>query len=291
MSPARLLIALWLTASSAAAQTVRLSAPAPLPVLSAVPAAALPVPAFAAALPIPSLAPALSAVPVLPAPAAPALLQPARPAEPAAELEYGALFDGAPLQGPEGAEVRPRLASAGQATLKLPLQAAIVRGAVERALPALRESVALGSWAGPRTTLDESCCGDAAPKLAAVLRARGIPARLVEAEFHYYVILDLPEGQLIVDPTVRQFFGRKGAPKSVPTVFVGTLGELRDLFQRHQAAKTTRYDHQRIYFSQAATRESELRKVEAALLLGGPRDLEPLRRHLGLPPAAPRLVL
>jgi len=120
---------------------------------------------------------------------------------------YGALFDGTPLEGPEGEAVSPRLATGDHASLRLPLQAAIVRGAVERALPALRESVALGSWTGPRTTLDESCCGDAAPKLAALLRARGIPARLVEAEFHYYVILDLPEGQLIVDPTIRQFFG------------------------------------------------------------------------------------
>lgn len=290
----KLLMALAVGALPAAAQSFRLSAPAPLapaPVfLAAYPSLpfAAPVPALVPSYSVRALAPVLSA----PASAAAPLLLSAAPqpaaaaAEPAPE-RYDELFDGVPPRGPEGESVSPRLAAPGQATLRLPLQAAIVRGAVERALPALRESVALGSWSGPRTTLDESCCGDAAPKLAALLRARGIPARLVEAEFHYYVILDLPEGQLIVDPTIRQFFGKKGAPKSVPAVFVGTISELRALFLHHQAAKTTRYDHQRIYFSEAETREDELRRMEAAIRLGGPRDLEPLRRHLGLPPAPP----
>lgn len=263
---------------------------APAPVFHAAPAAsALSSPLLAA----PAIAPALALSPALPAPSPALALAQAAPAKAAAPApaaddfeagHYAAMFDGTPLQGPEGASVSPRLAGSGQATLRLPLQAAIVRRAVESALPALRESVALGSWSGPRTTLDESCCGDAAPKLAALLRARGVPARLVEAELHYYVILDLPEGQLVVDPTIRQFFGKKGAPRSVPSVFVGTVAELHELFLHHQSAKTTRYDARRIYFSEAVTREDQVRRVEADIRLGGARDLAPLRRHLGLPP-------
>lgn len=264
---------------------------APAPIFHAAPAAsALSSPLLAA----PAIAPALSLSAALPAPSPAFALVPAqalaKPAAPAADDfeagHYAAMFDGTPLQGPEGESVGPRLAGSGQATLRLPLQAAIVRRAVESALPALRESVALGSWSGPRTTLDESCCGDAAPKLAALLRARGVPARLVEAELHYYVILDLPEGQLVVDPTIRQFFGKKGAPRSVPSVFVGTVAELHELFLHHQSAKTTRYDARRIYFSEAVTREDQVRRVEADIRLGGARDLAPLRRHLGLRPSA-----
>lgn len=287
----RLLLALALGVSGASAQTIRLTVPAaPIAVPSVPPILS---PAFAPA-PSAAYAPALSpvsAAPVIslsPVPAlAAAQAAPAPAADEAGAGDYGALFDGSPLEGKDGDSVGPRLLGLEQAGLRLPLQAAVVRAAVEQALPALRESVALGSWSGPHTTLDESCCGDAAPKLAALLRARGIPARLVEAEFHYYVILDLPEGQLVVDPTIRQFFGKKGAPRGVPAVFVGTIGQLTELFRRYAAAKTTRYDVPRIYFSEARTREGYLRQVESDIRAGGPRDLEPLRRHLGLPPAPP----
>lgn len=212
-------------------------------------------------------------------------------------VDYGKLFDGA-VQGQDGDPVRPRLVDAKAAeTIRLPMQLGIVRGEVERALPVLRESVALGSWNGPHTTLSESCCGDAAPKLAALLRARGLPARLVEAEFHYYVILDLPEAQIVVDPTIRQFFGKKHAPRAIPDVFVGTLGELGSLFERYKSAKTTRYDTGRIYFSEAVSREGQLGNLELEIRRGGPRDLAPQRRFLGMapttpaPPAPPLLIL
>lgn len=298
-------VAVLALALGASAQTVRLTAPVPSFAAPAFAPAALPAPAFALS-PVLS-APAMALTPALAAPAQASfkLILPNAPAAaasaPAApddfeKGQYGGLFDGS-VESPDGEKVSPRLVDAKESTLRLPLQAAIVRGAVERALPALRESVALGSWNGPHTTLDESCCGDAAPKLAAMLRSRGIPARLVEAEFHYYVILDLPEGQLVVDPTVRQFFGKKGAPRSVPTVFVGTVGELTTLFQHHKAAKTTRYDTHRIYFSEALTREEYLRQTIADIHLGGRRDLEPLRRWMGLPPSVipkaerPRLIV
>lgn len=198
-------------------------------------------------------------------------------------------FDGA-AKPQDDEPISPRLILPGGSENRIPLRAAVVRGAVERALPALRESVALGSWNGPDTTLDESCCGDAAPKLAAILRARGVPARLVEAEFHYYVSIEMPDGQIIVDPTIRQFFGKKKAPNTVPLVFVGTVSELNDLFERHAHAKWSRYDVSRIYFSGSVTRESQLNKVESDIKTNGARDLAPLRRYLGLPfvpPPAP----
>ncbi len=209
------------------------------------------------------------------------------PVDAKAEERYAQFFDGviAPV---EGAAVYPRLAVGAGTTFRQPLQLGAVRDAVGRALPALRESVALGGWNGPHTTLDESCCGDAAPKLALLLRAQGVPARLVEAEFHYYVILDLPDGQVVVDPTVRQFFGKKQAPRAVPHVFIGSIADLNSFFRRHASSKTTRYDPSRIYFSDAIVREDALRALAATVRAGGVADHDPLRRFLGLPPAAPR---
>jgi hypothetical protein len=86
-----------------------------------------------------------------------------------------------------------------------------------------------------------------------------------------------------VDPTVRQFFGKKQAPKSIPHVFAGTLADLNAFFQRHAASKTTKYDPQRIYFRDSVVRENALRAFEAAVRAGGAADHEPLRRFLGLP--------
>jgi hypothetical protein len=180
--------------------------------------------------------------------------------------DYGMLFDGA-VQGADGAAVHPRLID-GPQTVSLSLQLGIVRGAVERSLPALRESVALGSWNGPHTTLSDSCCADAAPKLAALLHARSIPVRLIVAEFHYYVILDLPENQIVIDPTIRQFFGKKAAPRGVPDVSVGKLGELGALFERYKKAKTTHYETSRIYFSDAVSHDKRLAALEAEIRRG-----------------------
>ncbi|MBI2387830.1 MAG: hypothetical protein HYV14_17730 [Elusimicrobia bacterium] len=299
--PSRLLLALALAAASArAAAPVSLAVPrlsfAPLAGPVVLPSAAagfVPVPLSAPASLAPSLLPAPAQVsPLRVQPAAQALASvPAAPdaAEPDALNRYADFFDGA-APASDGEAVSPRLAVEPGPTLRQPLQLDIVRGAVARALPALRESVALGGWNGPHTTLDESCCGDAAPKLALLLRAQGVPARLVEAEFHYYVLLDLPDGQIIVDPTVRQFFGKKQAPKTIPHVFAGTIGDLNAFFQRHAASKTTKYDPRRIYFRDAAVREDALLAFEAKLRAGGEADHGPLRRFLGLPPVAPRPI-
>ena len=245
-----------------------------------------------------ALAPAVQA-PVLIVPGAPEPAKPAPAARPVQllldlartpqEKDAAALagaFDGATPPS-EGASVTPRLALTEKASLGEPMMLALTRDAVHKVLPFLRESVALGSWSGPHTTLDESCCGDAAPKLAALLRSRGIPARLVEAEFHYYVMIETPETQIVVDPTIRQFFGKKGAPRAIPDVFVGTVGELNALFEKFRPAKTTSYGPLRIYFSESYVRVKQAADLERDIHRGESRDMAPLRRALGLPPAKP----
>ncbi|MBI3563559.1 MAG: hypothetical protein HY079_00010 [Elusimicrobia bacterium] len=272
------LLVLALAASARAAAPVRLILPgaavAPAcgacasvlsgaPALSAAPAPLAPVLVSASGAPL-SAAPLAAAVPAalpLPAPAAHPLFAGAAPAS-------------------DGALVYPHLTDAHAVARDLPRQVEAVRATALRALADLRASVALGGWNGEGTKLDGPCCGDAAPKLAVMLRGRGLPARLVEAEFHYYVILDLPEGQIVVDPTVRQFFGRADAPPSVPTVFVGTIEQLHGLFERHKLAKTTKYDPSRIYFREAREREAKLNALDAEVRSGRAAEHEPLRRFL-----------
>lgn len=248
--------------------------------LGAAPLSAAPLPAGTFSFPSGLLLPAAAA----PAPAAAVAL----PAPAAAPLYAGA------VPAADGASIFPRLADAHDPR-DLPAQAEGIRKTALEALQSLRDSVARGGWNGERTTLDQPCCGDAAPKLAVMLRGRGVPARLVEAEFHYYVLVDLPEGQVVVDPTVRQFFGRADAPKSVPTVFVGTVEQLHGLFKSHALAKTTKYDPSRIYFSEARDREDQLRTLDHAVRSGAAAEHEPIRRFLSVPvppaAAAPRLIL
>jgi hypothetical protein len=270
-------LALALAASARAAAPVRLILPGEGLAPACPSCGALVLPAAAAAAPTPAVSPVPVLQPVAPAPAA---LPPA-PAPPAEFASAAPAVDGAAFYPP----VQASPASLGpQAEHRVET----VRAAAVRALAALRESVARGGWNGPGTTLDGPCCGDAAPKLAVMLRARGIPARLIEGEFHYYVAVDLPEGPIVVDPTVRQFFGRKDAPSSVPTVFVGTVGQLNALFARHRAAKATRYDPSRIYFSDARVRETKLRILDRLVREGDRDEHEPLRRFLAqVPPPAP----
>lgn len=193
------------------------------------------------------------------------------------------LFDGSGLPAENAAadavEVHPRVVTDTQALEPRALRAKVsaLAADAERALPALRASVALGDWNGPGTTLDGRACGDAAPKLALLLRALGRSVRVVEAEFHYYVLYEGSEGQVVIDPTFRQFFGGKSAPAEVPTVFVGTVGDLHRFFREHAASKTTRYDPDRIYFREGRVRDDRV----AELLRRGGADLAPLAAFLG----------
>jgi hypothetical protein len=180
-----------------------------------------------------------------------------------------ALFDGSRPAGdaPFGAAVSAARGEGDVRAIERSLAASVadIRRETDAAVPALRRSVELGQWNGPHTTLDGPCCGDAAPKLAAYLRLRGYPAVLVEAEFHFYVVVKLPEGDVVVDPTFRQFFGRGEAPASVPQVFVGTWPALDAEFAAHQRAKSTRLWPQRIYRSEARVREDLLREAARSL--------------------------
>ena len=155
---------------------------------------------------------------------------------------------------------------------------AALRSAVAEAKPALVESVRLGEWRGPNTTLSDSCCGDAAPKLALLLQRMGLPAEAVEAEFHYYALWRHEAGDLFLDPSIRQFFGKQAAPAAVPEVFVGTQGDLHRLYRDYAAHRTKSYDYTRIYFSDSATRNAAVAKLEGQLEQRS--DLQTLARFL-----------
>ncbi|MBI5240350.1 MAG: hypothetical protein HY926_07740 [Elusimicrobia bacterium] len=171
------------------------------------------------------------------------------------------LFEG--IASRDGAPVFPQVAT--PETMSHDRETAAAKDelarAAAKALPDLERSVWHGGWRGPRTTLHDSCCGDAAPKLGLLLRQMGHAVDAVEAEFHYYLILRLPFGEIVVDPTIRQFFGGARAPPSIPKVFVGTMADLHFLFARHAAAKTTSYDVARIYFRDARVRNSKIEEV------------------------------
>ena len=212
------------------------------------------------------------------------------------------LFDGSAPAGIAGADggyapvfVTPGVASDSSLSERLSRRVDFVRGEVERAVPALRRSVAAGGWYGPKTALDGPCCGDAAPKLAALLRMRGVPASLVEAEFHFYVVVRFPEGDVVVDPTFRQFFGRESAPADVPAAFVGTWGELDGFFSSHGRSKTTSYGVSRIYRSEARVREDLARGAAAALSVPRPAPehavLKPLLKPAEREKPRPTLII
>lgn len=201
-----------------------------------------------------------------------------RDAAPQADAEtlarLRARFDGSRPEGAQGGyelnALSPGLVLQPERVRSLQRAVDDLRREVGAAVPGLRRSVELGQWNGPSTTLDGPCCGDAAPKLAALLRMRGWPAMLVEAEFHFYVVVRLPDGDVVVDPTFRQFFGREKAPSSVPQAFVGTWGELDGVFERHRAAKSTKHGVARIYRSEARGREDLLAQAADALTAQDP---------------------
>jgi hypothetical protein len=163
----------------------------------------------------------------------------------------------------DGAAVYPMLATSD--TLSHDRDAARAVRELGRAVaavqPALERSVWHGGWRGPRTTLDDSACGDAAPKLGLLLRQMGHAADVVEAELHFYLVYRLPYGEVVIDPTIRQFFGGARAPPDIPKVFVGTVAELNALFARQAAAKTTSYGVSRIYFQDAQVRNAKIEEL------------------------------
>ncbi|MBI3549456.1 MAG: hypothetical protein HY078_10495 [Elusimicrobia bacterium] len=123
-----------------------------------------------------------------------------------------------------------------------------IADAVACARPLLAESVRASGMAGPATDLSDAVCGNAAPKLALLLRWRGLSADLVDNYNHIYIASREPDGVLVVDPTIRQFFGRRSAPADVPEIFIGTLLELKALFARNAESMTWTPGFDSIYF-------------------------------------------
>ncbi|MBI3298427.1 MAG: hypothetical protein HYZ75_09710 [Elusimicrobia bacterium] len=172
-----------------------------------------------------------------------------------------------------------------------------LRAAVAAARPVAAKAVSARTLAGRPMTLDDPCCGVAAPIFGALLRRAEVPVDVVEAETHVYLLRRLGGELLVVDPSIRQFFGGAKAPAEIPTVFIGTFGELSALFERHVDAKTTAHDVTRIYRSEAAIKNALLGEAldlardsgreELTASLGEAADdatYAPLRRALRLAP-------
>ena len=130
----------------------------------------------------------------------------------------------------------------------VPEQLSRLRAAVEQVVSA---SAADGPWSDP-----EGTCLDLAAKWQPRLAGLGFPARIATTDpslaggraqvdgqdtfagkFHAYVVVDGgPHGELIVDPSVRQFFDPAKTRGPLPEIFVGTHAEAAALFAREPQA-------------------------------------------------------
>jgi hypothetical protein len=171
-----------------------------------------------------------------PAPASPPP-QPssAAAARPAPQLTNRAVADGmdAPVAARAGA---------------VPEQLSRLRSAVEQVVSA---GAGDGPWTDP-----EGMCLDLAARWQPRLAALGFPARIATTDpalaggrarvdgqetfagkFHAYVVVDGgPLGELVVDPSVRQFFDPARTKGPLPEIFVGTHSEAAALFAREPQA-------------------------------------------------------
>lgn len=105
-----------------------------------------------------------------------------------------------------------------------------------------RERAGEGPW-----STAEALCDVYSIKLMEALQAHGLDARLTQMDgntsirttdgklafgkSHYYLTQGSGSREVIVDPTIRQFF--RGAPATVPAVFIGTEADLKRLFREH----------------------------------------------------------
>ncbi|MFA6092727.1 MAG: inorganic diphosphatase [Elusimicrobiota bacterium] len=169
------------------------------------------------------------------------------------------------LLADEGKAVEFRPSLEGNRSAALADEVGRLSAAASRARSALAKSVQLGRWNGQNTSLSGSCCGDAAPKLGFLLRQMGFPADVVYSEFHYYLMERTADGDIVVDPTFRQFFGGLQAPPEIPEIFVGTVEDLAAFFKAHSARKTTQYELQRIYFSGAVIRNERIEAIRTGV--------------------------
>jgi hypothetical protein len=134
-----------------------------------------------------------------------------------------------------------------------------IRQAAAAAIPYLDESVRKAPWNESHMGIDGPACFDAAPKFALMLRGMGLPGYVAACAHHVFMIVETAEATLLVDPTIRQYFGQTSAPAWVPKIFVGTLSELKALFARDPGLPVLSY--QSIYFNPdwpATRRESKM---------------------------------
>ena len=113
-------------------------------------------------------------------------------------------------------------------------------------IPYLDASVSKAPWNDSHMGIEGPSCFDAAPKFGLMLRAMGMPGWVASCAHHVFVIAETPEATLLIDPTIRQYFGHNHAPAWVPKIFVGTLSELKALYSREPGLPVLPYN--KIYF-------------------------------------------
>ncbi len=153
------------------------------------------------------------------------------------------------------------------------LEAKLKRAAAAAA-PFLDASVKEAPWNDSHMGIAGPSCFDAAPKLGLMFRALGLPGWVASCGHHVFMIVEAAEATLLVDPTIRQYFGQDSAPDWVPLVFVGTLSELKALFARDPGLPVLGY--QAIYFNPdwPATRKDSKMLSRRGSFLSSPNSSE-----------------
>jgi hypothetical protein len=154
--------------------------------------------------------------------------------------------------------------------------------AAASAMPYLEESVRRAGWNDVHMGLDGPACFDAAPKLGLLFRAQGLPGYVAASSHHVFLVAETPSATLLVDPTIRQYFGQDAAPAWVPKIFVGTFSELRALYSRDPGLPVLPY--QAVYFDPewpAYRRDSRMLSRRNQLLSSpGSEEQAPLAAYL-----------
>jgi hypothetical protein len=146
----------------------------------------------------------------------------------------------------------------------------------------LDASVRNAPWNDSHMGIDGPVCFDGAPKFGLLLRVLRLQGYVAVCGHHVFLIADYPEATLIIDPTIRQYFGQNLAPDWVPRIFVGTLSELKALYERDPGLPVLPY--KQIYFSvdDPASRSDRRMLAHRDRLLSQPEGSEyaPLAEYL-----------
>jgi hypothetical protein len=139
----------------------------------------------------------------------------------------------AALSSGKGAAVALRASRSGAARTSLPSERN-AQARIRALLPRIAEAVALVD--GGRRTINDAICDTAAGLTLGKLRELGFDARLIDANGHVTVRVRTSGAELIVDPTLMQFF-EDGSPidraLGESGGFVGTEAALEALLAEH----------------------------------------------------------